>query len=440
MNNDNVDVVEKASEFLFRLLLDRPDVTSSWGENFDGSMLTLLRAIGQRCLEKWLESENTRLHAVARRRGFRIQRHVVITVLTVLGRVSFRSSYLRHSEQRAGLRPMKSIYGVEGTRATSSMIRVMTDFGFERSFAKAAASIEEHYGVTVAETTIGDRTREKAEEMTSWLVDHYDQAPISPREHRADTMLLSMDGCALRVVEYHSAGSLGRSDLPREQMVPQHRWVDTRLAKARRDGDIKGSFVCAHRSFDEVLEQLEGAATRRGMHEDTQLVFLGDGAHGLMEAALRRFPGAQYILDRCHLREHLFEVADHLDIAASQRRNWVDVLDSAIGKGWSWRVINELRTLVPASTSETPNESHPVAIFIRYLQRFEACVHYDSYEQRGWPIGSGEIESGHKQVPQARLKIAGAAWTPENLNNMAGGRALRASGLWQTYWSEREAA
>ncbi len=34
------------------------------------------------------------------------------------------------------------------------------------------------------------------------------------------------------------------------------------------------------------------------------------------------------------------------------------------------------------------------------------------------PIGSGEIESSHKYIPQKRLKIPGSTWHPDSLNPM----------------------
>jgi hypothetical protein len=53
----------------------------------------------------------------------------------------------------------------------------------------------------------------------------------------------------------------------------------------------------------------------------------------------------------------------------------------------------------------------------------------------GLPIGSGEIESGHRYVFQNRLKIAGGWWKMENLKKMIALRVLRANRGWEDYWS-----
>ena len=40
---------------------------------------------------------------------------------------------------------------------------------------------------------------------------------------------------------------------------------------------------------------------------------------------------------------------------------------------------------------------------LAYLEKREAHMQYPSYQQQGWPIGSGMVESANKQVMQARL-------------------------------------
>jgi hypothetical protein len=55
-------------------------------------------------------------------------------------------------------------------------------------------------------------------------------------------------------------------------------------------------------------------------------------------------------------------------------------------------------------------------------------------EQR-LPIGSGEIESGHRDVVQKRMKRAGAWWKPENGEIMLQLLTLRTNNRCQDYWS-----
>lgn len=52
----------------------------------------------------------------------------------------------------------------------------------------------------------------------------------------------------------------------------------------------------------------------------------------------------------------------------------------------------------------------------------------------GLPVGSGEIESAHRYIPQKRLKIPGACWHPNTINPMLALRIIRANNWWQDFW------
>ncbi len=55
------------------------------------------------------------------------------------------------------------------------------------------------------------------------------------------------------------------------------------------------------------------------------------------------------------------------------------------------------------------------------------------------PIGSGEIESAHRYIPQKRLKIPGATWHPDTVNPMLALRIVRANGWWDDFWTKQSA-
>ena len=57
---------------------------------------------------------------------------------------------------------------------------------------------------------------------------------------------------------------------------------------------------------------------------------------------------------------------------------------------------------------------------LTYLQKREAHMQYPIYQEAGWPIGSGSVESANKLVVEARLKGAGMRWGRQNVNPDAG--------------------
>jgi hypothetical protein len=52
------------------------------------------------------------------------------------------------------------------------------------------------------------------------------------------------------------------------------------------------------------------------------------------------------------------------------------------------------------------------------------------------PIGSGEIESGHRYMFQKRLKIAGIWWKTENIKKTIALRVVQANRGCDDYWSK----
>jgi len=75
---------------------------------------------------------------------------------------------------------------------------------------------------------------------------------------------------------------------------------------------------------------------------------------------------------------------------------------------------------------------------VNYLQKRRNLMDYPTYQQQGWPIGSGSVESGHKLVMQARLKGPGMHWRPEHVNPMLALRLALLNDRWAESWQEQQ--
>ncbi|AUB43316.1 Transposase (plasmid) [Nostoc flagelliforme CCNUN1] len=93
------------------------------------------------------------------------------------------------------------------------------------------------------------------------------------------------------------------------------------------------------------------------------------------------------------------------------RSIWINCILNSIDHGYVKRVISRLKHWRGKGKQTVLNLS-------KYLFRFRDAVHYDKYRSMGLPIGSGEIESAHRYIPQKRLKIPGATWHPDTINPM----------------------
>jgi hypothetical protein len=70
-------------------------------------------------------------------------------------------------------------------------------------------------------------------------------------------------------------------------------------------------------------------------------------------------------------------------------------------------------------------------------RRREGQMEYKAAIEKELPIGSGEVESGHRHIMQKRLKIPGAWWRLETAEDIAHLRAMRANNRWSEFWQKK---
>lgn len=161
------------------------------------------------------------------------------------------------------------------------------------------------------------------------------------------------------------------------------------------------------------------------MSASSQIFAVADGAIGLKEALETEFPNLQFLLDQPHLLQHLYQGAEALKIPPPNRKNWVNYLLDLLEKS-PMTIISKLRQHRVKRIDQLAN----------HLERFQNNMKYQKFRFLGLPIGSGEIESSHKYIPQKRLKLPGATWHPNSLNPRLALRVLKANYWWQNFWTE----
>jgi len=73
---------------------------------------------------------------------------------------------------------------------------------------------------------------------------------------------------------------------------------------------------------------------------------------------------------------------------------------------------------------------------VHYLCKRESMMQYPVYQQQGWPIGSGMVESVNKVVVQARLKGAACDFEPTHVNPMLALRTAVCNERWEEAWQD----
>ena len=173
---------------------------------------------------------------------------------------------------------------------------------------------------------------------------------------------------------------------------------------------------------------------RRGLENSQQVAAVMDGAAWLQSLTDYHCPNAVRILDFPHAGQRMGQVSEAI---------WE--LGSADAKQWTQTLLHQLKHQGPDGVLEqlhTLQEQNPELDVLRenlaYLEKRTNQMQYPHFQQQGWPIGSGMVESGNKLVVEARLKGAGMHWKRENVDPMLALRNIVCSDRWTQEWPKIE--
>jgi len=334
---------------------------------------------------------------------------------TTFGKVELEEQVLRLGRRGVRLRPFCLKAQVRPAGYSRPLERALSDFGAEESFGRAAARVQEHYGIEIAASAIRRLTYAHARKIQA-------VAPARPTQP-AQTLITQMDGSMIPLVKPGQNGDRrqGKTLL----------WSEARLCCARPEDRVDRVYGATLGTLETVSLMWRQTAQYGGLNEKTFVHGIGDGAPWIVEKFNDNFgPQGKYLIDFYHVAEYLAAAAPKI-VGPQKAAGWLKKQKTRLMLGQAGKI---LRTLEPhreaPGTAETPIEDAA-----RYIRQRLAHLHYPQARQANLPIGSGEVESGHRHVIQHRLKLAGAWWTQTNAQAMLGLRVARANNCWNTYWS-----
>lgn len=170
---------------------------------------------------------------------------------------------------------------------------------------------------------------------------------------------------------------------------------------------------------------------RRGTETAGRVCAVMDGAEWLQHVVDRYRPDAIRILDFPHAAEYLGSAAQAVfGLGTAQASEWLGVHLHKLKHGDPDLVLTALRAL-PAKTELAQAQ---VEKSLHYLEHRRDQIAYAEFQDAGYPIGSGIVESANKLVVEARLKGSGMHWERGNVNPMVSLRCALCSGRWDETW------
>jgi hypothetical protein len=181
----------------------------------------------------------------------------------------------------------------------------------------------------------------------------------------------------------------------------------------------------------EFGRRLHWEALRHGLGRARNILVVGDGAPWIWNLAQARWQGALELLDFYHATEHLWNLGRALHgEEAVPTAQWVEPLRHQLRHGGERQVLRQIAQLkIPAGEA-----GKVVMREQNYLASHAGRINYQTIHRRGWPIGSGAVESACRQR-QCRFKRPGQFWTSTGMRNLSALTEARHNQHWDELWS-----
>ena len=306
---------------------------------------------------------------------------------------------------------------------TEPLERRMTDFGADESFAKAAAKMKEHYGIVVSVSAIRTITEKHAKAIKSAPLD-----TTVPAQDGNGYIIGETDGTMIPIVDCSKTTDKSNEDNRKNRTVS---WKEGRLCLAYSQGSVTPFFSATMGTPDETGDHLFHSAINAGLGSNSIVHCVGDGAKWIANQVNRVF-GSQgsYLIDFFHLCEYLAPASESCDPEKLIYKEHKEMVRA----GNISEVVEQLRPNV--ESTKLADEKAPTRKCIRYIENRPGQFDYPNAIKNDLPVGSGQIESAHRYVIQARLKLTGAWWRRDIADNMLALRTLRANNMWEEYWAD----
>jgi hypothetical protein len=156
-------------------------------------------------------------------------------------------------------------------------------------------------------------------------------------------------------------------------------------------------------------------------------IFVADGAKWIWKWVEANYPQSTQILDFYHAKQHLCQWAEAVFKDPLEKENWIHTQCFWILNNGVATVIENLKQLKVSTSQGRKNRN----ILIEYYQSNKERMHYKSFREKGYMIGSGPIESAHRNVIQQRMKLSGQRWTMKGAQQIVNLRVERKSNNWK---------
>jgi hypothetical protein len=341
-------------------------------------------------------------------------------------------------------RPLLDLLGVEPGRICGSLARRLGLLAAVAPYELAARLAQLLLGVSISTMgvwRVAQRLRQAAANYSEALSQYHadSRSEAASVEQTPSAVILGVDGCTLGMqVRTHRRRRVGAEPLPALPVIEQGHFREVKtgvllLPSERvetspgRRSVVRRFLVTCLGEADEIFRRLYAQLRELGWVDSrTVVVIVGDGAEWIWNRATM-FVNRCEILDFWHALEHAWTFARlRYGEDSAQADRWVHRIAEDLRAGKVQDVIAALKRLRP----KTEELRASLQSLIGYYSENAGRMRYDEYLRLGYGIGSGAVESAHKQVVHARLRQAGMRWSEAGARRLLALRLLLLNGDW----------
>lgn len=304
----------------------------------------------------------------------------------------------------------------------------MSRWGASMPFEDVVAEVARHYRVTVSEATVRRATYETGETAEALV-----EEEVVRRENGTvpvpvcqNNMMVSADGTLIGLVngEWREVKSVvvGEFSAKWDEASHERQVTTENISYFSRSYRV--------REFErQALAELHG----RGVTEAKTVVAVNDGAEWIQSFIDYHCPQAVRIIDFSHTLEYIGDAGKAVwGEGTPQFKQWYERMAHQLKSRPPTQTVAELRLLQPKARTDEQRAMLDRAIF--YIQTRLTMMDYPHFRTKGYPIGSGSVESSHKFVVHKRLKQAGMRWAEHHVDPMLSLRNLLCNDRWDDTW------
>jgi hypothetical protein len=416
---------------------ERPNLTQ-----IEDAVLEFRRQVGQAMAETALQAQDATApvpgpHCPTCGREMHYKDDKTKTITSCVGDLSLQRSYYYCRPCQQGRFPLDEQLQVFERTCSERVAKLAVELCGRMTPAETETILDQLGGITFSDTSVWRRVQTWGAKLKALEAARQAEALTVP--HRGTTgpgavplsqkMGVGMDGVMIPL----------RKEGYTELKVGCVFEVALRPERDRETGEeverahaVNTTYVAVLGGPEPLGKALWAEASRRHFPYCYETQVIGDGAKWIWQTVVpEHFSTSWQLVDWYHATEHLYAVA-HLVYGegTAEATRWVKGMETPLYQGQAWEVASRIKDLAQAH----PAQAEKLQTEAGYFENNRRRMQYLELREDGFPIGSGMVESGCKQI-RARFAGAGMRWSRLGAENLIPIRTALLSGRFDEMWS-----